>query len=356
MSGGWRERLIALLAASLGGGAAGLLGVPLGWLLGALGATALLAILGLKPKPPPLAREAGQSIVGLGIGLKTTAAALASAAAMAPFIALALLYTLVLTTVAALWLASWAGVDRRTAFYATAAAGVAEMALLAGREGGNPGVVSLVQALRVALIVTLVPALFFVAGVDGGLPSESDPPLLGPGLLAGLAIAAALAGYGASRVKRTPNPWLMGPLAVGMAAGLMMGTGGTLPGILLVAAQLMLGITLGCRFDRSLLARLPRSLAAGVIIALALIAASALGALVLSSATGLPFANAMLALAPAGIAEMALTAKVLHLDPLVVTAFHLPRIVLILAGIQLLSALHERIADRVLPADNRDRP
>ncbi len=118
----------------------------------------------------------------------------------------------------------------------------------------------------------------------------------------------------------------------------------------------MLGITLGCRFDRPLLARLPRSLAAGVIIALALIAASALGALALSSVTPLPFANAMLALAPAGIAEMALTAKVLHLDPLVVTAFHLPRIVLILAGIQLLSALHDRIAARVLPADNRDRP
>ncbi len=74
--------------------------------------------------------------MGLGIGLKTTAAALASAAALAPFVALALLYTLLLTTAAALWLAWWAGIDRRTAFYATAAAGVAEMALLAKPRGG----------------------------------------------------------------------------------------------------------------------------------------------------------------------------------------------------------------------------
>ncbi len=351
-----REQVLAVLAAIVGGGAAGLAGIPLGWLLGALGGTALLGILGLKPKPPPLAREMGQSIVGLGIGLKTTAAALASAAALAPYVALALLYTLLLTTIAALWLAWWAGIDRRTAFYATAAAGVAEMALLASRDGGDPGIVSLVQALRVATIVTLVPAFFFVAGVDGGMPSASDPPLLGPGLLALLAPIAGLAGYGVLRLRRVPNPWLMGPLAVGTIAGLWLGTGGTLPGILLIAAQLMLGATLGCRFDRPLLARLPRSLAAGILIALALIAAAAVGALALSSMTSLPFANAMLALAPAGIAEMALTAKVLHLDPLVVTAFHLPRIVLILAMIHLLAAIHDRIADRVLPADHRDRP
>jgi len=350
-----REQGTAVLAAVVGGGAAGIAGLPLGWLLGALAGTALLAVLGQRPKPPPLSREIGQSIVGLGIGLKTTAAALASAAVLAPYVALALLYTIALTTGAALWLSWWAGVDRRTAFYATAAAGVAEMAILADRQGGDPGIVSLVQALRVALIVTLVPALFFVADVDGGLPSASDPPLLGVGLLALLAPVAAVAGYGASRLKRVPNPWLMGPLAVGTAAGLALVTGGTLPGILLIVAQLMLGTTLGCRFDRRLLARLPRCLAAGTLIALALIAASALGALALSSVTSLPFANAMLALAPAGIAEMALTAKVLHLDPLVVTAFHLPRIVLILAAIHLLSALHDRLAARVLPAERKEK-
>ncbi len=68
-----------------------------------------------------------------------------------------------------------------------------------------------------------------------------------------LAPLAGLAGYAASRMKRVPNPWLMGPLAIGMASGLWLGAGGTLPGILLIAAQLMLGATLGCRFDRGLL-------------------------------------------------------------------------------------------------------
>jgi uncharacterized protein len=349
------QQALAAAAGTAGGALAAAAGVPLGWLLGALGAVALLAVLGLGPKPPPLAREAGQSIVGVGIGLKTTAAALASAAALAPMIALALLYTLLLTTAAALWLAWWAGVDRRTAFYATAAAGVAEMALLAADRGGDPGVVSLVQALRVATIVTLVPALFLVAGVDGGLVAAAEPQPLAIPWLAALAPAAAIAGHAATRWRGLPNPWLLGPLAIGLAAALATGTAYPLPDWLLIAAQVLLGATLGCRFNRGLLERLPRSLAAGLLIALALIVASALGALALSAATALPFPAAMLALAPAGIAEMALTAKVLHLDPLVVTAFHLPRILLILAGIHVIGRLHDRLAARLLPAEPKDK-
>ncbi len=91
----------------------------------------------------------------------------------------------------------------------------------------------------------------------------------------------------------------MGPLAIGTASGLWLGTGGTLPGSC-SSRRSSCSAPLGCRFDRGLLARLPRSLAAGILIALALIAAAALGALALSSVTALPFANAMLALAPAG--------------------------------------------------------
>lgn len=344
------RQLPAAVAAFAGGGALGLAGVPLGWLLGALGATGLLAVLGHGPKPPPLSRELGLSLVGLGIGLKTTAAALASAAALWPVIAVALVWTLVLTTLAALWLAWWAGVDRLTAFYATSAAGAAEMALLAADRGGDPGVVSLVQALRVATIVTLVPALFFVAEVDGGLPAESESAPLDAAWLMALAPAVALVGMAASRWRAIPNPWLLGPMALGIAVALAISGGRPLPGWLLILAQVLLGASLGCRFSRALLERLPRSLAGGFLIALALIAASALAALAVSATTPLPFANAMLALAPAGIAELALTAKVLHFDPLVVTAFHLPRIVVIMASIHLLHAAYEKLASRLLPA------
>ena len=45
---------------------------------------------------------------------------------------------------------------------------------------------------------------------------------------------------------------------------------------------------------------------------------------------GLPVTTLVLALAPAGIAEMALTGKVLGLDAALITAFQIVRIVLVI--------------------------
>jgi uncharacterized protein len=78
-----------------------------------------------------------------------------------------------------------------------------------------------------------------------------------------------------------------------------------------------------------------------------LILAAALGAEVIAALSEVPFATAFLAIAPAGVAEMVLTAKLLHLDAVIVTAFHLLRIVLVTSGIHLLFNLYERIIRRL---------
>jgi NAD(P)-dependent dehydrogenase (short-subunit alcohol dehydrogenase family) len=60
-----------------------------------------------------------------------------------------------------------------------------------------------------------------------------------------------------------------------------------------------------------------------------LIVASAAGGILFSAATGPPLAVAFLALAPAGLPEMALAATMLRLDATAVTAFQIARIALI---------------------------
>ena len=57
---------------------------------------------------------------------------------------------------------------------------------------------------------------------------------------------------------------------------------------------------------------------------------SALFALAVAGATGLHPATLVLATAPGGIAEMAVTAQVLDLGVPVVTAFHVTRVILLL--------------------------
>jgi uncharacterized membrane protein AbrB (regulator of aidB expression) len=84
-----------------------------------------------------------------------------------------------------------------------------------------------------------------------------------------------------------------------------------------------------------------------LVIAALLIVASAAGGALLSAATGLPFAVAFLSLAPAGITEMVLTAKIMRLDATVVTAFQIVRIALIASTVMPMFRLYGWIARRV---------
>jgi hypothetical protein len=86
---------------------------------------------------------------------------------------------------------------------------------------------------------------------------------------------------------------------------------------------------------------------AGLVVALLLVAAAAGGGALLSAATGLPFAAAFLAVAPAGITEMVLTAKIMRLDATAVTAFQIVRIAVIAATILPMFRLYAVIARRV---------
>jgi membrane AbrB-like protein len=337
---------LTLAVAALGGFVMNSAGVPLAWMLGPLFVTAIAAMSGLDPVPVKWSRELGQVVVGIAIGLRFTAPVLAATAALLPAMVLATLYVIAVTTTAAFMIRPLGRVDRKTAFFATAAAGMADMAIVARERGGDAEAVSVVHAIRVASIVTAVPLLVFALGGEGGAAAASTSPPAGAwwqlAILLALGVVAALA----FKPLHFPNPWLVGPifLAAGFAAADMLVV--SIPRLLLIAAQLMIGIALGARFKRELLGRLPRVVAAALAISLFLIVAAALGAEVLSLAIGLPFATAFLALAPAGATEMVLTAAIMHLDTASVTAFHVMRIAVIASTILLTFGLFERISER----------
>jgi uncharacterized protein len=216
-------------------------GVPLGWMLGALVACAAVSMTGISLQTPPLAREAGQMIVGLGIGLKITLVVLLQSARLAPLMLASTAYVILVTMVAAFAIRRLAGIDARTAFFATSSAGVIEMALVAREKGADPSAVALVQALRVTIIVLAVPPLVYVLGTDGGQPGDEAAMELGPLFLSGALIAAGLAGAGLKRFVNLPNAWLFGPMLVGMALALASGLAPALPAFVLVVAQVLRG-------------------------------------------------------------------------------------------------------------------
>jgi membrane AbrB-like protein len=208
-------------------------------------------------------------------------------------------------------------------------AGVVEMANVAARYGGEPEPIMVVQTLRVALTVTAAP--FFVAhfvstGTRQALVQAATMswPTLGM-----LALAAAVTGSILMRL-RVPNPWFLGALIGAAVLGGLGLTAGRVPDILLIAAQVVMGISLGTQFRHEFLTKLFGVMQSALVtVAFALLFMGLLGA-ACAYLLALPLPTMVLALAPAGMGEMVLTGKVLGLDALVIAGFQMVRIIVVM--------------------------
>jgi hypothetical protein len=315
-------------------------------MLGPLAVCAAGALAGLPMRGVPQGREVGQIFVGLAIGLRLTPEVLGSTLALVPHMALATAYVICVTTAAAFLLRPLAGVDGRTAFFATAAAGMADMAIVAKRYNGRSDAVAVVQATRVAFIVVTVPLLVFFFGRDGGIESPTTLRVAGPFELGFLLVLGTI-GVHAVRPLGIPNPWLIGPVLVGALVASVGLLPVSVPRVFIVVAQIAIGISLGLRFERDLILRLPRVVGGALVVSALLVVVAAAGAWTLETVADVPFSTGFLALAPAGVTEMVITAEAMHLDTALVTAFHVMRIAVIASSILVVFRAYEWVDRRI---------
>jgi uncharacterized protein len=325
------------------------LDTPLPWMIGPLFSTALACMLGAPLAAPVRAREAGQWAIGTALGLYFSAPVLAVLARDAGWIVLAVLFALVVGASGGALLHKLSGVDRATAFFAMAVGGASEMAVQGERHGARVDQVAAAHSLRIMLVVGTIPfavrwwsAHGLGAGLDPFVPAAA---LVKP---AGLVLLVAATSAGALLFKRLgmPNAWVIGPLLVAMmltAAGISLSR---LPEWMIRTGQLFIGVSLGTRFTPGFVHTAPRYLASVAACALAAMLASAAFGLALAGLTGIHAGTALLATSPGGIAEMALTARVLQLGVPVVTAFHVARMVVVVLAIGPLYRWFDRLSSR----------
>jgi membrane AbrB-like protein len=325
----WVNPAAALLLCVAAGALFALLRLPLPWMLGPLLAMAVLNFAGAELRAPPGGRAVGQIIIGTALGLYFTPAVGREVIAHWPILAVAAAVAVFLGVVGGLMLQRTAGVDATTAFFASVPGGAAEMTILGERFHARADRVALAQSLRILVVVFVVPFALTYSGVHG---TDSYLPAVQPldhrGLAALLAFAASL-GLLLSRL-RMPNAFMFGPLAVVIALTLMEIRFSSVPTALSNAAQLLIGCALGARFERRSLESAPRyvwGVLASVLVGIALAAGVAAG---LAWAAGLSVATLVLAMAPGGIAEMCITAKVLQLGVPLVTAAHVTRVIVLI--------------------------
>ena len=303
-------------------------------MIGPLLMTAAASMLGAPTLSWNPLRNTSQWIIGTALGLYFTPQVITLVISLGWLVLLSIVWSIVLGYAYGGWLYRFnaprlPGLDRATAYFASLVGGASEMTLLAERENARTDLVASAHSFRVLIVTVTVPfAVQFVGwhGVDA-----TPPPLRAFDAL-GLLTLAAVTGCGAwcMHALRRSNPWFIGSLFVSIALTANEITLSSIPTWLTNGAQLLIGVSLGVRFTSEFIHTAPRWLASVALGTFGMMAACVVVSFGFGVLTQLPLATMVLATAPGGIAEMAITAKVLQLGVAVVTALQACRVISVL--------------------------
>ncbi len=338
-------RLPTLGLAAIGGWLFWLVDAPLPWFFGALFAVAGANLLGWRVSGLRGSRQLGQIFVGTTIGLYFTPAVAGIVAAHLPWMVLVGITSIAFGGIGAIFVAHFARLDRATGFFGNIPGGMAEMMEFGDRFGARPVPLALSQLTRVTIVILSIPPALTLLGQSGDdvfVPLTQTVNLDWLSLLLAAAIVTSLA---LNRIGM-PNSWMLGSAMLAGSLTVFSIELSAMPREILGIAQILIGVALGERFDRSAMRSAPRVIIGSAAVTVVMMAASVLVALLIADRTGIPGAAMIAAAAPGGLAEMSLTAAVLNLGVPLVTAYHIVRIVLI--TLFTLPAWH--IAERYLPA------
>ena len=321
------QTLLTLAIGAAGGALFAWLNLPLAWMLGAMCATTVVALAGLRIGVDPRLRALMVTILGVMLGSTFSPAMIGYVAGWAVAVAVLFVYMPVVTAICYAFFRRVGRFDRTTAYFAAAPGGLNEMIIIGSSMGGDAAAIALVHAVRVLIAVLTIPFYFRLVehvSVPSLMPGASFAALTprDAALLAG----AAVAGWVVARLLRVPAAGLVGPMVASAAVHLAGLTASRPPAELVAAAQVVIGSTVGGRFAGYALRKVAGVLAMGIVTAAIMLAFTVLFTLAFADAAGFSLTGMVLALAPGGLAEMSLMALVLGVDTAFVATMHILRI------------------------------
>jgi membrane AbrB-like protein len=329
----WRV-VMTLMAACIAAYVCVALHTPLPWMIGPLLTTAVLSIAGVKTLSWNPLRNTAQLTIGTALGLYFTPHVNAMVVSLWWLIVLCIVWSLALGYGFGLWLYAFnaprfSGLDKATAYFASLIGGASEITLLAERKNARTDLVAAAHSLRVLIVTVTVPSAIQWLGWHGlDVVSPTTQSFSAMGLLL-LAVLTGLGSWGVKMLGRA-NPWFIGSLLVSIVLASNEIELSSIPVDLTNAAQLVIGVSLGVRFTSEFVHTAPRWLASVGLGTLVMMLLCVGFSFVLCELTQQPLATMVLSTAPGGIAEMAITAKVLQLGVAVVTALQVCRLIAVL--------------------------
>lgn len=320
-----RGFLLVGIPAALGGAVWNAAGLPLGWLMGAAVVAGTFAVRGRDIKLPKPLYQVSLAVIGASVGLFISRDVATQMLSWLPMMIGGAIAGMLCAAIAAPLLARWGKMSDATAFFSLLPGGVIEMANISEPFGGDKTTIAALHAVRVGLVVGVLPLVLFqmAPGPTGAMVTADQVGVSTTDV--GIVLAVGLLGGWIGARLNLPASWLLGAvLSVGAltAAGVVEGR---LPSWLLVAGQIVVGISLGARFQRNKLASIPRSLAVGTVALLLIITLMAGLAAVVGMIWDQPLGTMVLSFSIGGMAEMVLTAKAFEQNVALVAAFQAVR-------------------------------
>ncbi|MGP4080689.1 AbrB family transcriptional regulator [Pseudalkalibacillus sp. R45] len=349
MNNEFLRNVVFILLSSIGGFLLSLTGMSIGWMIGTLIVSAMLsyrtpAFLQMDKKG--IAKYwlcIGQCLLGIELGQKINLSVLNILANNTFTIIFMLLMSMVFSILSGYILWKYSKTDILTSFYGTAPGGLIVMPTIAGEAGANTAVVSIIQTIRVFLVILMIPMIVSyllvsphtAAGNASVMMVTADfqfTHLLWTFVLAFAAWGGALLG---KRVK-LPAPWTIGS----MLCVTLFQTGGSSiaghdliawwPSTIMVLTQILIASSIGAIFHKKMLIGVGKIINLASICTVVFILAMFGCSFLVSKLTEISFVTATLAFAPGGIAEMATTSILLNGDSTFVVAVQVLRIIVVL--------------------------
>lgn len=331
-----------------GGFLLSLTGLSIGWMIGTLITATFLSFV--RPKflnmpnnnvgIPKYWLYIGQCILGIELGQKMNTSVLFTFRDNWLAVTIMLLLSISFSLLAGYIFWKISNLDMLTSFFATAPGGMSAMPGIADEVGANTGIVSIIQTVRVFLVILTIPVLLSSWSNNGANTELSNAVLnetiaFEPGqiLMTIILVFVAIGGYYLGKFLKFPAPWLLGSMvSVALFKSLSsLYLGHDLlawwPHELIIFSQIFIGASIGSRFQKNMFIGLKKILFVSSLCTIGFILSMIICAYIVSALTGITFITSALAFAPGGVAEMTTTAVVLKGDPTFVVAVQVLRII-----------------------------
>jgi membrane AbrB-like protein len=327
-----RSYALALALGVAGGAIFAYFRLPLAWMIGAMVANTVAAMMGIDVKMPRQFRATMIVVLGVLLGASFTPDLPSRVASWWPTLLALFAYVGIGTAVLYAYFRRLCGYDRATAYFASAPGGLNEMVLVGGAMGGDERMIALTHACRVLLVVLAIPFYFRFFG--GYVPPDTALPSVGGGDIAldeaGILVVCGGVGVVLGRLLRLPAYAMLGPMLLSAAVHMAGLSAAKPPALLVAVAQIVMGSAVGARFTGASVRIVRDAMLLSVGSTVMLMGITVAFALTLSRATGLSADNVLLAFSPGGLAEMSLVAIALQSDAAFVATHHIARIMIVI--------------------------